>query len=265
MKKIVFILFCFVFCFASTFAQKFEIAPTRMDYNLEPGQSGRMILYVTNQSDKKRSYITILNDWNITEDGKIDYSDPNTTERSCADWITITPAFFELAPNEQKKISVLLKVPENENAKSTKWAMLFVQEAIEKNETIGGDKNTSAGITVNPGIGVYIFQSPDSNNNSSAVIKNLRKSDIENELIVDVTNTGDKIIIGKVYLIISDLQKAEENQLEPKEFTILPGVSRTLSLDLPENMEKGAYSIASVLDYSEDKDLEGVVMDYEVK
>lgn len=67
MKKIVFILVCFAFCLSSTFAQKFEIAPTRMDYNLEPGQSGRMILHVTNQSDKKRSYITILNDWNITD------------------------------------------------------------------------------------------------------------------------------------------------------------------------------------------------------
>jgi len=73
------------------------------------------------------------------------------------------------------------------------------------------------------------------------------------------------LIKGKVYLIISDLQTAEETQLDPREFTILPGVSKTLELSLPENMAPGLYTLTAVLDYSPDKDLEGVIMDYEIE
>jgi len=265
MKKSVLLIAMLCMFYLNIKAQEFEIAPTRMDFNLEPGQNGVMVLNVTNHSDKKRNYITVLNDWTIEESGNINYLNPGTTERSCTEWVTVTPSFFELAPNESKKINVLMKVPLSEIANSTKWAMLFVQEVIEKFETIGGDKTTSAGITVNPSIGVYVFQSPDSYNESNATISNFRKSEIQNEFKADVKNTGDKIIQGKIYLVITDLQKAEENQTEPKEFTLLPGVSRSLSMILPQNLEKGLYSIAAVLDYSDDKDLLGVVMDYEVR
>ncbi|TKG96473.1 DUF916 domain-containing protein [Puteibacter caeruleilacunae] len=244
------------------FAQKFEVSPTRLEYNLEPGQNGQMMLNIKNHSDKKKSYTATLKDWTVNAQGELTYLPVGTTDKSCSNWVTINPAFFELQPNESKKIGVIMKVPGDQNAMSTKWSMLFIQEVTEKNETIGGDKSTKAGITVNPSIGVYVLQSPESYNNTSATINNIKELEKGKSVTVDVSNTGDKIIIGKVYLIVSDLQTAEEQTLEPIEITLIPGVTKTTTLALPENMKPGSYSLTGVLDYSPDKDLEGVVMDY---
>jgi P pilus assembly chaperone PapD len=247
------------------FAQKFEVAPTRMDFNLEPGQNGQMILNIKNHADVKKSYTATLSDWTVDEKGNIAYAPVNTTAKSCADWVTISPALFELQPNESKKIRVILNVPPGEEANATKWAMLFIQEAAEQNATIGVDKSTSAGITINPSIGIYIFQSPGSYANESAVIENFKEVEKNKSMSVDVFNTGDKIIQGKVYMIISNLETAEETQLDAVEFTLIPGVRKTITLDLPKDIAPGSYSFTGVLDYSPERDLEGVVIDYKVE
>jgi P pilus assembly chaperone PapD len=259
------IIMCVVLCGSLVNAQKFEVSPTRLEYNLEPGQNGQMVLNIKNHADTKKNYTVTLSDWSIDEQGNISYHSINSTPKSCADWVTINPNVFELQPNEGKQINVLMKVPNVTEANSTKWAMLFLQEATEQNATIGGDKSTSAGITINPSIGVYLFQSPASYNNESAIISDFKEAVKNKSMSVDVSNTGDKIIQGKVYLIISDLQTAEETQLDAIEFTLIPGVKKTLLLDLPKEMKTGMYSLTGVLDYSPDKDLEGVVMDYTVE
>ncbi|PLW98279.1 MAG: hypothetical protein C0593_06095 [Marinilabiliales bacterium] len=246
-------------------AQRFEVAPTRMDFNLEPGQNGQMMLNIKNHMDKKKSYSLVLSDWEVNEDGTVTYLPSGTSEKSCSDWITLNPPFFELQPNESRKIAVIMRVPDDPAAQSSRWSMLFVQEAKEQNETMSADKSTKAGVTINPSVGVYVFQTPASYNNVAATISNFRDVEKGSTVAVDVKNIGDVLIKGKVYLIISDLQTAEETQLDPREFTILPGVSKTLELSLPENMAPGLYTLTAVLDYSPDKDLEGVIMDYEIE
>jgi P pilus assembly chaperone PapD len=246
-------------------AQRFEVAPTRMDFNLEPGQNGQMMLNIKNHMDMKKSYSLVLSDWEVNEDGTVTYLPAGTSEKSCSDWITLNPPFFELQPNESRKIAVIMRVPDDPAAQSSRWSMLFVQEAKEQNETMSADKSTKAGVTINPSVGVYVFQTPASYNNVAATISNFRDVEKGSTVAVDVKNIGDVLIKGKVYLIISDLQTAEETQLDPREFTILPGVSKTLELSLPENMAPGLYTLTAVLDYSPDKDLEGVIMDYEIE
>lgn len=246
-------------------AQRFEVAPTRLDFNLEPGQNGQMMLNIKNHVDKKKTYSLVLSDWEVNEDGDVTYLPAGTSDKSCADWITISQPFFELQPNESKKVALIMRVPDDPKAQATKWTMLFVQEAKEQNETMSADKSTKAGITVNPSVGVYVFQSPASYNNSAATISNLRNLEKGKTVAVDVKNIGDALIQGKVYLIISDMQTAEETQLEPREFTVLPGVKKVINLSLPDDMAPGLYTLTAVLDYSPDKDLEGVIMDLEIE
>ena len=260
-----FILIFLICTIPSARAQRFEVAPTRLNFNLEPGQNGQMMLNVKNHTDKKKTYLLSLSDWEVTESGAVNYLNPGTSNKSCADWITLNPPFFELQPNESKKIAVILRVPDTPEANATKWTMLFVQEAKEQNETAAADKGTKAGVTVNPSVGVYIFQSPASYNNVAALIQNFREVEKGKIVAADVKNMGDVIVQGKVYLIVSDLQTAEEYQLEPREFTLLPGVTKTIQLSLPDSMAPGLYTLTAVLDYSPDKDLEGVIMDYEIK
>ncbi len=243
-------------------AQKFEVAPTRLDFEMEPGQNGQMMVNIVNHADTKKSYTVTLNDFVVDSVGNMDYLDAGTTRKTLNDWVTVTPNFFELQANESRKISVTLRVPGGPEGNASRWGMLFIQEVAEQNTIIAADKNTKAGVTVNPAIGVYVLQAPASYQNEAAEISNFRFIEDDVKLGVDIKNTGDKILNAKVYLIISNLLTAEEKTMEPVNFTIVPGVKKTIELLLPGDMAKGEYTITGVLDYSPNKDLEGVIIDY---
>ena len=262
MNKIILTLAITLFATYLASAQKFEVAPTRLDFEMEPGQNGQMVVNILNHADNKKSYTVTLNDFVIDSTGRMDYLDAGSTAKTINNWVTISPAFFDLQPNESTKITVTMRVPSGNEGNATRWGMLFIQEVAEQNETIGADKSTKAGVTINPAIGVYILQSPASYQNEAATISNFQMGENDKKMTADIKNTGDKILQVKVYLIISDLQTAEEITLSPVEFTIVPGVKKVIALDLPENLNNGDYTITGVLDYSPNKDLEGVIMDY---
>ena len=265
MKKILFIILTLSSFILTAPAQNFEVAPTRLDFNLEPGQAGQMAINIINHSTKKKDYTVTLSDFIVDSLNNITYANAGKTTRTLQNWINVNPAFFSLEPNQNTQINVIVSPPSGEEGNSTHWGMLFIQEAAEKNEMMGADRSTRAGVVINPGIGVYVVQSPASYKKESAKIFNLREIEKNKKLAADVRNTGDKVLNAKVSLIISNLQTAEEITLDPVETSIIPGVKKTVELNLPDSLPVGSYSITCVLDYSPDKDLEGVMMDYTIQ
>lgn len=263
--KALFIILAFWLFVQHIQAQNFEVAPTRLDFNLEPGQAGQMEVNIVNHSPKKKDYTVVLSDFLVDSLNNITYKTAGETRRTLKDWVSITPAYFSLDPNQSAKINVLISTPAGEAGNATKWGMLFIQEVAERNEMVAADKSTRAGVIINPSIGVYVIQAPASYKNESAVISNFRETEKNKKLAVDVKNTGDKVLNAKVSLIVSNLQTAEELTMEPVMVTLIPGVKKTVELVLPDGLSPGNYSLTSVLDYSPDKDLEGVLMDYTIQ
>ncbi|PTN10553.1 hypothetical protein [Mangrovibacterium marinum] len=254
-----------ILSFSALEAQNFEVAPTRLDFNLEPGQNGRMQLNIINHASSPKDYTINLSDFVVDSLNNVDYKPVGSTQRTLESWLSISPTFFTLQPNESTKIDITISTPAGEEGNATKWGTLFIQEVEEQNEMLAADKSTKAGIIINPSIGVYVIQSPASGQNESATISNFRETAQSGTLAADIKNTGDKVLMAKVSLIVSNLQTAEENTLEAVEINLLPGVKKTVELKLPDNMLPGDYSITAVLDYSPNKDLEGALLDYTVK
>ena len=247
-------------------AQQFEVSPSKMMFAIEPGKSGTQQLKVTNKSDVKKSYILELRDWTVDEAGEISYVEENA-KRTCTPWVNITPAFFDLGPNESVNVSINLNVPDS--GVNTRWSMLMVREAVEQTSAVVADKALQSGIVISPNIAVYILQSPASNNSLKAGIRDLVdypsvEGETTRRLSAQVTNAGDRILDCKVYLMIMDLNTAEETKVDPVTFLILPGVKKQVILDLPDGLKPGDYSIAAILDYGNDAELEGVQIDYTI-
>ncbi|MBW6460825.1 MAG: hypothetical protein K0B08_09645, partial [Bacteroidales bacterium] len=80
-----------------------------------------------------------------------------------------------------------------------------------------------------------------------------------------VINLGDKILNCKVYYIISNVETAEEIMSTPFEFSLLPDNSKKVKFLLNEPLDPGRYTIAAILDYGHQDELEGIQMDFEVK
>lgn len=246
--------------------QDFEVAPVLLEYTVEPGENQTKIITIRNHSNLKTSYIISLADFLPSSSGEKKLMAPNSTKRSCANWLNINPSFFELSPGDEIPIQIGMIVPNDQYGAA--WCMLYIQPTQEQT-TWNVDKNLGAGILVSGRIGVMIYQSPKSNTNNSLKISSMAEitkvGDFERTFSATIENLGDRITKGKVYLIASNIKTSEEKQYKSIDFETFPKMSRTIELTLPNDLQQGVYSLAIIVDYGNKFALEGTQIMIEVK
>lgn len=259
MKKGIVMFFVF-FLFFSDFlsSQDFEVAPVVLNFKTEPGAIESKKITVRNHADKKQAFVLKLSDYEIDSMGKKQRLPPGKSKRSCANWISLNPSFFELNPNEKTEVEVIMAVPED--GFTSRWGVLSVQATTEQTfQEV--DKVVATGIVVSPRIAVMIFQSPKSNSNYKAVIRSfnevVKTGAKQREFNVEVVNVGDKEIKANVYLMLSNIQTAEESKVANATETLLPGTKKVFTLKIPAETPKGKYALAALLDYGHGTPLEG--------
>lgn len=247
-------------------AQGFEVSPVILNFDAEPGGTATKTLTISNYFNKRRAFTLSLKDFTRDETGAKKYFEAGQYKSSCADWITISPSFIEVDPNESKEVSVTITVPSGD--KSTRWTMIHVRATSEQT-AFSADKGMAGGLKISPTIGVHVYQSPGSNTNFSATVNNFKEitksGDKQRTLSVDVTNNGDKNIDARMYLLIANNETAEEIKASPTRFPLFPGASRVAKFKLPDDLAPGEYSVAAILDYGHGTDLEGIQMNLKIQ
>ncbi|PLX08301.1 MAG: hypothetical protein C0598_12345 [Marinilabiliales bacterium] len=247
-------------------AQELEVTPATLMFNANPGSSQTKQIYVRNKAKTEQSFIFNLADWLSDEDGEVKYFSPGTTGRSCSDWITVSPALVTLQPNEAVRVNITMLVPEDNP--STKWAVLFVESATEKTGAKAIDKTVNMGLNVAARIAVPIYQSPDGNTLYRGSLEGLDNSvndDGNYSFATKAINLGDKILNCKVFFTFSNLETAEEFTSNPLEFSLLPESDKKVNYTLEKPLAKGKYSVAAILDYGYNEELEGIQTELEIK
>lgn len=242
-------------------AQELEVSPAKLFFTANPGSSQTKQVYIRNKAKTPQNFIFNLNDWLTDEKGEVKYFDPGSIGRSCTDWITVSPPLVTLQPNESTRINITVLVPEDNN--STKWSMLFVESAVEQTGPAAIDKQVQMGMKVSARIAIPIFQSPTSNTLYKASLEGLNESlnDGQRTYTSKVINLGDKVLTCKVFFTFSNLETAEEYTSEPQEFSLLPETTKDLTYTLDKQLPAGTYSIAAILDYGFNDELEGIQME----
>lgn len=237
------ILFFIAFSISSS-AQTFGVKPTKLQYPLEPGQSAYRQITITNLTDAPQTYNITKGDFMPDVIGNTKRFEAGTTERSCANWIQITPTTFELAPNESQKIRVSIEVPAGESA--TKWAELYIQQEEElSNLPALADKAMQSQLQAQGRIAVPILQSPTSNTNFQAIVTNFQKMDAK-RYHVDLVNSGDKLVTGSIVRTITNLETGQKKQLPELNVALLPDVTRTMEFALPQELDSGDYNLTAI-------------------
>jgi len=238
--------------------QDFEVAPVRLEFDVEPATSQMKTITVKNHSSRRVSYTVSFADFLPTTSGERKILPPNSTKRTCVNWINVNPAFFELNPGEDIQIQVNMLVPGEEFG--TAWCMLFIQPTREQTSW-SADKQLAAGITVSGRIGVLVYQSPKSNQNYSIKVSNFQEvtkpGDSQRKFSAVIENLGDKVAHCKVFLLASNMLNAEERQFPPKDFEIFPKLTRAVEMELPNDLPPGKYALAIIVDYGPKYPLEG--------
>lgn len=247
-------------------AQQLEVTPAKLSFTANPGTSQTMQVSVRNKSTTPQNFIFNLSDWLTDENGDIKYFKPGTVSRSCSDWLTVSPPLLTLQPNETGRVNVTILVPEGDN--STKWSVLFVESAVEQTGPAAVDKDIQMGIKISARIAIPIYQSPESNTLYKASIEGLNRSMNPDSLDVYTTkviNLGDKILNCKVYFTFSNIETADEFTSDPIEFSLLPESVKKVKYPLDKDLPAGNYSVAAILDYGYNEELDGVQMNVELK
>lgn len=238
--------------------QDFEVAPVKLNYDCEAGQIQTKTMTIRNHSNQKEQFTLTVSDM------QVDSARKNT--KSCKDWITINPSFFDVNPNESMEVKVIMQVPPGQS--STMGAIIHVT-ATEEQTSIGADRQMKSAVKVRPRIAVKVVQSPRSNTKYKGTISHLKEitqpKDTVRSFQVKVSNTGDKMLEGKIYLVLSNLETAKEIKEKPKKASLFPGTSKEIILYMPKNIPAGKYSLAAILDYGNNSSLEAVQMNIQVK
>jgi len=247
---------------AGVFAQDFEVAPVRLDFNAEPGENQTKVINIKNHSNRKASFVVAISDFLPGSDGKRQMMPPATTRRSAANWLNINPSFFELNPGDQIPIQVSMLVPGDEYGAA--WCMLYIQPTREQTSW-DADKALGAGVMVSGRIGVTVYQSPTSNANHSIKVTSLQEitkdGDANRKFSATLDNLGDKVTKCKVHLIASNVMTAEEKQFPSFEVETFPKMTRNVEVELPAGeLPPGQYAIAIIVDYGPRFALEGAQM-----
>lgn len=246
--------------------QDFEVSPVVLKFELEPGLSETRKLFVTNHAAEKATFEMKLYDYTVDEKGKKKNMAAGSSDRSCAAWLSLNPSIVDIAPNETKEIEVTMTVPKG--AYDTRWSIIAVQ-AVKEKKLSEVDKQLATGILITPRIVVLVSQSAKSNKNAKAKLLNFKNITTEKDTLkkftVDINNIGDKIIEGKVYLTIANINTGEEESFPAKKIKSYPGAVKNVELELPKNPAPGQYAIAVILDYGSNTSLEGAQMILDVK
>jgi len=255
---LLFAAFIAIFSGIKLTAQDFEVAPVRLDYNVEPGESQSRTVTIKNHGNRKETFTIRLNDFLVQRDGSLELLPSGSTRNSISGWINLNPSFVELQPNESATIQVNLQAPADDY--SAKWGMMSFFTTAEQT-AFTADRDLATGVSVSGRIDIYLFYNPASGDPGRVEIGNLREVASENNderlFAVNLDNPGEKIMNTKVYLIASNLQTGEEHKFRTIDVVSYPQTARIVELGLPNTLPPGRYALAAILDYPGSASLKG--------
>jgi len=229
----------------------FTVAPMRLEFQIERGQSGTGSLLIRNVSEKPLSVKLYIKDFMYKPDGSEAELDPGSVSRSCSDWLSISPKFMELEPDERRNVRVSLAIPED--ADGTYWAMIYVEQSSKPTprETHGGGYTFQ--VNVYPRWAVRIIESVPGTEEKDGQITDLtivRENETQPfTAIVEFENTCNSKLRCKGWIEIRDETGETIKRIEFKDFSIYPESKRINKVEIPENLKPGEYSVLAVIDY----------------
>lgn len=265
--KIILYVFLFVLS-VQVKAQSFKVTPSSIGFNLNAGESGSQTITVENTSDKVGSFVVSASDYDFDEDGKMRFMPPGTSKNSCSPYLTVTPSYITVNPNETVKVNVLMKVPRG--PVKTSWGIVSIRAEREYTGVTADKDVVTAGLIITPEIAVKVLETPPGLTFQQMVIKDMvevgpGEGGPTRVFQVKIANEGEVKSKAKLYLTASNYETLHEITTEPVEVNVLPGVNAFVKLPLPGGLPSGAYSLAAIMDYGAEYDLEGIEMEIQVR
>jgi len=218
-------------------------------HKVEEGQLVRGFIEIQNAGFQKRAVRVYQKDYSFTHEGAVFYNEPNTNERSNANWIDFSPSYMELDPHQKSVINYEITIPEGQELLGSYWSVLMV-EGIEsvKPELPQSGLNISTIMRYAIQIATNIGDSGE--NNLEFVEAKLDQIDGQKVGSVALINNGERLLIPEVSIELFDKEGQSVQVIKTAKKKIYPGTSARFLLDLAD-LPKGEYEAVVLADCSE--------------
>ena len=250
---------------SASFAQQLSVSPSIVRYELEEGGTSSKVVRVVNSSNAKQSLQISVGDWIRDTTGNHVYYKPNTIRESCADWLTVTPTFLEVAPGATAEILLNIQSPVGQDMPDAmKWAMLFIQGTIEKTDPFVPEGTLATQIRENYRFGIHVYNTPPAATEVKGELVEMKQL-ADGSFKLHVKNSGARMLDCKTYLEVLNLETGNQTDLPTEGFPVFPGAERMVYHTLPDTLSPGQYSVLGILDYGDTFPLEAVELLIDLK
>lgn len=250
------------------FSQGASVAPTRVFFTNDLGESRTKAVTVLNKTKEPQSYQVTFVDFEVTNRlGKPTLMKANENPHSISPWISASPSYFTVQPGESMEIKVTLDIPNVPEAHKVKWGAMSIKLAKEQVGPLDEQQKQLGMAIVNTfQIIVYMFQSPPSITEKDATIYAFNPEGLgtNKKLMLATENTSPSILDCRTYLEYTNTQTGWSHTTPKKRFTLLPGGAKEMRFDVPIDIPKGKYSVMGVVDYGSSSEIQAAEMEMTV-
>lgn len=197
-----------------------------------PGEVVQTTIKVRNISDKAVTIHSVAQDFIIGEDGEtpVPVIDQVSQRWSLASWVTVSPEYQDLAPNQVGQLNVLVKVPDDA-LPGGHYAMVTHQPSNGKPETTVEVTTQDSSAIVNQKVGTLFYVMVDGPINEEAFIRDFQIPKFTEfgpvPFSLSIDNQSDIHIRPRITVDISNIfgQTVDSIQLEEK--NVFPLSSRS--------------------------------------
>ncbi|KPJ49170.1 hypothetical protein AMJ40_06140 [candidate division TA06 bacterium DG_26] len=226
------------------------LAPPRVEMTVRPRSVENVELTVITGAGEEKMYFRFyIVDFQMNREGKVEYAEPGSLNRSASTWIEMSSREFVMNPAEKRKVKLRLTIPGN--AHGGYYSAIILEplpiSAIAQRRTL---VHTVRMVSL-----IELTVEGRSRLREEAVVSDLhiarRSSGRGLTFTATVENRGDLHVRGKGSLIIKSKHGAriEDIALEAGRGTVLPEGSRDFYAVLNKQLSPGEYVAETVVNY----------------
>lgn len=228
-----------------------RVEPQVMELEVPGGGFRRSLITVENVYEEPIHVLGYIKDLQFQPDGEIQLMEPGSVERSCADWVTVRPAEFNLSPGASKKIQLSIRIPDGEDGGH--YGKLVFDTYPLSAEASGLEPDTSLGSTLM----VIVPGASEMEGTITGFEPSLTEDGKPSGFTMAFNNTGNVHVRPTGVIMVKDYMGdvLHEQFLEKDVPSILPGNSRQLKeVYNGEKLLPGEYTATVVIDYGGETD-----------
>lgn len=223
-------------------AQVTVVSPLAQHFDVVPGESYAGFIRLANRGGEPAAVAIYQTDYRFDAEGRSYYEAPGTLPRSNAPWIAVGRSQVTVPPGKEVEVLYRIAVPSEEEMSGTYWSMIMVEPLLPGDpeapvaEGEAEPGQVALGVRQRLRYGVQVVTETGGSAEARLEFTNpsllYREDDRGYTFQVDLENSGERLLVPRVWLELYDLRGEQIDRVEAESRRIYPGTTVRIRIDL---------------------------------